>query len=104
MQAAENECLGVGSDIRAIEVPVSAGKSSHAKLTEGRETCSTLYVNKWSAMDDVGDILDGGGGVAKMADVQDTLERVQSGTMMCVAGLMGPMVELGVDLEQLGKE
>ncbi len=101
VQLAEDRCLGVGSDIKAIEVPVSVGKEQHAKLSEARESCSTVYINKWAALDDIGEILDGDGGVAKMAGVQDSLEQIQSGTIGCVAGMMGPLVALGVDMNTL---
>lgn len=101
VKSAEDLCLSVGPNIKAIEVPASVGKDAHAKLTEARDRCDALYANKWAAMDDIGELLDGDGGVAKMAGVQDTLEQINSGTITCVTGLMGPLVALGVDLDKI---
>jgi len=103
VEVAESVCLPVGSDIRAIDVPSSVGKSVHEKLTEAREECAYVFTNKWSAMKDVKKVINGDGGVAEMAGAQGTMEEIQSGSIRCVAGLMGSLTELGVDLNKLPK-
>jgi hypothetical protein len=101
VQSAESICLPVGNDIRALEVPTSVGKAAHGKLTEAKDECAMVFTNKWSALNDIGEVIDSGGGVAKMAAVQDTMEQIQSGTIRCVAGLYAPLNELGVDLKTI---
>lgn len=103
-EAAKGQCLSVGPTISKIEVPVSVGKIAHAKLTAGKQRCSTLYVNKWASLGDMLEVLDGGGSVAKAASLQSSLERIQSDTILCVTGLSEPLLDLGVDLGSLKVE
>jgi hypothetical protein len=92
----EGACLGTPSDIRAVKVPASVGKESHKKLTETREVCENAYVQKWSAAGNMKKALDSENKVSAMAELKDSTNLIQAGTMVCAAGLVGEMMTLGV--------
>lgn len=94
---AESVCLAV--NIRDIEVPASVGKDAHAALTEARGTCDDAYVARWSAMKNTTEMLNGDGGIESLVDATDAAERSGHGVMRCVAGMIAPLIALGVDLQ-----
>lgn len=97
----ESACLDTSQDIRSVEVPMSVGKEAHGKLTETQEICANTYLQKWSSAGKMKDALDGGG-IAKMAQLKDTTDLVQAGTMACAAGLIGEAMALGATEKDLG--
>lgn len=98
---AEAVCLGISSDIKAIEVPPSVGAKVHANLVEARDECAFVYTNKWSMMNQISDILDEGESVSALAGLQETSEAIQTGTLMCVGRITGELMDLGFTAEEL---
>lgn len=94
--AMETACLGTSSDIREVKVPSSVGQESHKKLTETREVCENAYVQKWSGAKKMKEALDSDGKISAMAELKESANLIQAGTMVCAAGLVGEVMNLGV--------
>lgn len=101
VRRAADTCLGVPSDIGAIEVPASVGKKAHEALTQARDECENAYVSRWSAMSSLQEAFDGDGGIAALADASDAGERSRTGVIMCVTGIMTPLMDLGVSVDEM---
>jgi hypothetical protein len=104
--AMESACLSVPGDIRAIDVPESVGAEARTKLTQTREVCENAYVQRWSAAGKMKEVLDENGAIGRQAELKDTMELVQAGTLACATGLVGQVMSLGAtqaDLAGKGK-
>lgn len=101
VEVAESACLQVNGQISNLEIPASVGKATYEAFGKAQEQCATVYSNKWYALSNIAEVLDGKGGVAEAARAQGSLENLQAGTLMCVGSLLEPMMALGVDIEQI---
>ncbi|MFV0644894.1 MAG: hypothetical protein ACK5NN_10405, partial [Sphingomonadaceae bacterium] len=79
------------------------GKKNYEILKKAQENCSGAYLMKWSAMGQLTKALDDPSSVSKLAELKETMKTAETGTLLCVAGAMGPAVELGADADSLGK-
>lgn len=98
----ESECLPTSSDIAKVDVPSSIGKEAHKKLTDTLKVCENTYLQRWSAAKKMQDALDEGGAIGRVAELKEATELVQTGTMLCVGGLVGEAMQLGATEADLG--
>lgn len=97
----ESACLSTSREIESVEVPTSVGKAVHDKLKETQKICANTYLQKWSSAGSMKEALDGGG-ISKMAELKESTDLVQAGTIACAAGLVGQAMALGAKEKDLG--